>query len=77
MDTLPKNFTAEWCKSEERVGGAIIKGWLLIEAGSVESLIHGVIYMYKGRSGQTFCTEQITCYNPSPSGSSPFELRHQ
>ena len=40
---------------------AIIKGGVLIEAGSVESLIHGVIYMYKGRSGPTFCTEQITC----------------
>ena len=61
MDTLSKNFTAEWCKSEEGVGGAMIKGGVLIEAGSVESLIHGVIYMYKGRSGQTFCTEQITC----------------
>ena len=61
MDTLPKNFTAEWCNSEEGVGGAIIKGGVLIEAGSVESLIHGVIYMHKGRSGQTFCTEQITC----------------
>ena len=35
MDTLPKNFTAEWCKSEEGVGGAMIKGGVLIEAGQL------------------------------------------
>ena len=35
MDTLPKNITAEWCKSEEGVGGAMIKGGVLIEAGQL------------------------------------------
>ena len=55
---------------------AIIKGGVLIEAGSVESLIHGVIYMYKGRSGQTFCTEQITPLPVAPPLPLPLNCIH-